>query len=339
MIALALSVAAQGDEQLDSLVNSLSGDKYGIAVLVARGDSILYQHSVGYADLELKVPLNPDHIFRIGSITKQFTAVAILKLQREGKLDIEEKLDQYLPDYPNAKNISMKHLLNHTSGIKNYTELKKWTPEEQKRDFSTDELISYFKDEKPDFQPGESWRYNDSGYVLLGKVIEIISGLSFKTYIEKEILVRYGLTKTRYGSTSKIILDRSKGYKEENGRPMNAGFLSMSQPYAAGGLLSTVVDLWRWNRMVFSGEILSNEILLQAHTETVVGDKSYPYGYGWQIDYPGKSKALYHHGWINGFFTTAWYIPSERLFVTVLSNCTCKDPRSLAKELIMKFIN
>ena len=325
-------------ERLDSLARSLSENKYGVSVMLAKADTVLYQKSFGYADLELRVPLSEAHLFRIGSITKQFTAVAILGLHEAGSLHIEDRLAKYLPDFPNADSITIEQLLNHTSGVRNYTELKRWTAEERKRDLNLGELIHYFEGEAPDFKAGTSWRYSDSGYVLLGKVIEKVTGQQYMDYLHQELLSKNGLDQIRYGSTSTIITNRAKGYKEQGGITMNADFLSMTQPHAAGGLLSTVDDLWRWNRKIFSGAIVSLDVLKEAHSETEVGETKYPYGYGWQIDYPQKRKALYHHGWINGFFTTAWYVPSHDLFVAIGTNCTCKDPRALAKHILREYL-
>lgn len=320
--------------KIDALGAELSDNQAGVSVLVAKGDSIIFDSQFGFAEVELEVPLTKKHLFRIGSITKQFTAVSILKLHQQGRLSIRDRLSKYLNDYPNGDNITLLQLLNHTSGISNYTSLEKWTNEERKRDFIVDQLIEYFKNEGIEFEPGTDWKYNDSGYVLLGKVIEEVVGTSYAKYISSELGGKLNLKNTRADHSAELIINRAKGYQMNNSVLENAPYLSTTQPYSAGGIISTIDDVWKWNRLIFHGDYLAKDLLELAHSETSVNQKQYPYGLGWQIDYPQNIKALYHHGWINGFFTTAWYLPSTEIFVAVFTNCTCKDPRPVAKEII-----
>ena len=229
--------------KIDSLGTQLSGNQVGVSILAAKEDSILYDGQFGFAALELQVPLAKKHLFRIGSITKEFTAVSILKLHQEGKLSVYDPVSDYLQDYPDGDSITILQLLNHTSGISNYTGLKKWTSEDRKRDFTVDQLIDYFKDEAIEFAPGTKWKYNDSGYVLLGKIIEEVSGMSYASFVSAELSDKLGLVNTRYDDSAELISNRAKGYQMNNGVLENAAYLSTTQPYAAGGILSTTEDV------------------------------------------------------------------------------------------------
>ena len=302
-------------------------------MLVAKGDDVYYKKAFGMADLALQIPVLPRHKFRIGSITKQFTAVAIMLMVQRGKIELEDPISEYLPQFRNGQNITIKQLLNHTSGIANYTELPKWDEAARRRDFTPAALTSYFEHEEVLFEPGTSWKYNDSGYVLLGHIVEVVTQKSYAEFLEEEVLRPMQLD-IQYETQSLIISNKLNGYRETEGRVLNAEFVSMTQAYAAGGLVANPQEIWSWTRGIFQGNLIDVDLLAQAFSETIVKGDQFPYGFGWQIDYPGGQKALYHHGWINGYFTTAWYLPESEVFVAVFSNCTCYNPIPVAKDLI-----
>ncbi|HEY7543856.1 MAG TPA: serine hydrolase domain-containing protein, partial [Blastocatellia bacterium] len=186
----------------------------GAAVIVVKDGKVIFRKGYGMANMELGVKIEPDMIFRIGSVTKQFTAVAILMLMEQGKLTLQDEITKFLPDYPTqGQRITIEHLLTHTSGIKSYTGLPEWRPQWRK-DVSLKELIDLFKDKPMEFAPGEKWNYNNSAYVLLGAIIEKISGQSYAEFLEKNIFTPLGMKNTSYDNTSRVIARRAAGYSK-----------------------------------------------------------------------------------------------------------------------------
>jgi len=323
--------------QLDSIVNASYNDVGpGYAIQIDQNGENLYRKSVGYASLELDVPLRNDHIFRIGSITKQFTAAAIIQLEEVGKLTLDDPIETFIPDYPTlGKTITVEHLLTHTSGIKSYTSMKKFDAEFRKKDMTVLDLIDFFKNEPMDFDPGESFRYNNSGYILLGHIIEVLSGNTYAEYIQKNIFTPLGMKNSSYGDPMKLVKNRASGYRRDNNENIqNAAYMSMTLPYAAGSLLSTTNDLSKWYHAVFSDKVISKANREKAHSTYVLNNgEETGYGYGWTIiDYEGN-KVIQHGGGINGFSTSSAYIPSKNTFVTVLANCNCLSPTKLLQKL------
>ena len=318
------------DQQLSNAIDKIIEEDYqadgpGVAVLVAKNGNILYHKGVGMANLELGVPMKADMIFRIGSITKQFTAVAILQLMEQGKLSLEDEITKFIPDYPTHNHkITIHHLLTHTSGIASYTGMKDWTPEVMKKDFTPLEMIDFFKDQPMDFEPGEEWRYSNSGYFLLGYIIEKVSGQTYEDYVREHLFEPAGMVNSLYGNDINIIMNRAYGYQQGEHGYENANFLSMTQPYAAGSLMSTVEDMFRWNRALISGKLLSEESLALAWTNYTLNNGSIiNYGYGWMPGDVQGSPMIAHGGGINGFMTHEAYFPDEDLFVVLFLNCTC----------------
>lgn len=326
----------KNNKALDVIMNELfeSDGPGGVALIVKEGD-ILYRKAFGMANLELGVRMAPEHVFRIGSITKQFTACAILKLAEEGKLDLQDDITNYLEDYPtHGHTITIEHLLTHTSGIKSYTSMEEWTAEVRKKDFTPPELIDFFKNQPMDFVPGDEFRYNNSAYFILGYIIELVSGKPYESYIDETFFKPLGMANSYYGSTSRIIPNRADGYAKGEPGYKNDDFLSMTQPYAAGSLLSTVDDLYSWYSAVFSREVISESSLKKATTSYVLNNgKQTDYGYGWFIGNIQGSLNIQHGGGINGYLTASMFLPEEALFVAVFSNCTCTDPGSAAMKM------
>jgi CubicO group peptidase (beta-lactamase class C family) len=312
-------------------------DGPGGAAIVARGDEILYLDAQGLAELEHGIPIEPDMVFRLGSITKQFTAAAIMMLAEEGKLSLDDPLTKFLPDYPEAgKTVTVEHLLTHTSGIVSYTGIPGYMATEVAKELSVDELVAVFKDLPVEFGPGERYAYNNSGYVLLGAIIEEASGIGYEEFVQKRIFEPLGMTRSYYGSHSRIIPDRVSGYGGEPGDYQNARYLSMTQPYSAGSLLSTVEDLLRWNTALFGGKVVSEESLKKMTTPYELNDgESTGYGYGLLVNDIRGKPAIGHGGGIFGFSTSALYIPEEKIFAAVLSNNTgaSRNPTMLATRL------
>lgn len=312
------SIAAEIDAYLSSVYDPADP---GAAVLVTRGGEIILREAYGMADLELGVEMRPEHVFGIGSITKQFTAVAILTLVEEGLISLDDEIVELLPDYPSiGHRITVEHLLHHTSGIPNNTIL----PETQRRireDLDLEEVVAMFSNEPLEFAPGEDWRYSNSGYVLLGRIIEEVSGQAYADLLRDRIFEPAGMTSSYYGTDSHIIPGRVEGYLTVGGGWRNAEYISMTQPHAAGALLSTVDDLARWYRALDSGNLVDPALLELAFTPHRLPDgRSTGYGYGWLAGRAFDRATLEHGGGMEGFLGHVLRIPSEDMFIAVLTN-------------------
>ena len=293
-----------------------------VSVAVARGEELFYSKGHGFADLEFAVNADEETMFRIGSITKQFTAAAILKLAERGKLSIDDPLTQFLPDYPtHGKEITLRHLLTHTSGVPSYTGLgPKWQVNIA-RELPDEELVALWKDLPLEFAPGEKWNYSNSGYYLLGMVVAKVSGQNYAAFLRETFFDPLKLTRTRYDSNADVILNRAQGYAFDEGTFRNDDLLGMSQPGAAGALISTAGDLVRWQQALVAGKVvdpaayeeMTLPFLLASGRET-------GYGMGLQLDKQAGRPCVWHGGGINGFNSVLMYFPDEALHVAVISN-------------------
>ncbi len=327
------------DAQLGAEVDKLLAAQYpasgtGASALVARNGQVIYKKAFGMANLELNVPMQLDNVFRIGSITKQFTAVAILQLMEQGKLSLQDDITKFIPDYPtHGYKITIEHLLTHTSGIKSYTNMESFGSI-MRLDKTPEEMVNFFKNQPMDFAPGTQWNYNNSGFFLLGYIIEKLSGKTYPQYVEDVFFKPLGMTNSYYGNDSKLIKNRATGYQKGENGTENADPLSMTQPFAAGSLQSTVEDLYKWNRAVHSYKLLKKETLDKAFTPYKLSDGTAThYGYGWFLDNLQGSVTIEHGGGINGFLTMAKYLPKEDLFVAVFSNSTANSPEEVAEKI------
>jgi D-alanyl-D-alanine carboxypeptidase len=304
----------------------------GAAVLVVQDGTPILRKGYGLANVELSVPIRPEMVFRVGSATKQFTSACILKLVEQGRLRLEDPLSKYLPDYPSpAAGVTIEQLLTHTSGIKSATDMPTWFPH-MREDWTVEQLIDFFENEPLDFAPGTRWRYTNSGYILLGAILEKVTGRPYAEVVADWIFRPLGMKDTRYGSEAPIIPGRVDGYRKSPDGVINAPYLSMTQPFSAGALVSTVDDLARWQSALDRGEILSPRSRRRMWTPVVLPDgRSSRYGFGWAVwSYEGHA-VVEHGGGINGFSTANMRLPGDRIYVAVLSNCSgCADPRSLA---------
>lgn len=301
----------------------------GMAVLIAAGDEVLFRGARGAASIELGVPLSPDHVFRLGSITKQFSAAAVLKLMEDGKLSLDDPLTKFVPGYPSGDKVTVRMLLNHTSGIKSYTEFPGLFEGPVRMTVTTTQLIDTFKNEKLDFTPGEDWHYNNSGYVLVGAVIEAASGMEWHVYLKQAFFDPLGMKHTGYGDeTVATIPGHVTGYTVSDDKWAVAPYLSMTQPHAAGALVSSVDDLLRWNRALHEGKVLKPASYQQMITPIGKAlDKKYAFGIGNET--LRGQEMLQHDGGINGFSTTLIYLPGYDLTVAGLCNADSAPPESM----------
>ncbi len=310
--------AAAIDELLSK---SFKPDGPGAAVIVVKNGEVIFRKGYGLANLELGIPIEPDMIFRIGSITKQFTAVATLMLVEQGKLSLDDEITRFIPDYPTqGHKITIEHLLTHSSGIKSYTGLPEWRPLWRK-DVSLTEMIDLFKTKPFEFAPGEGWNYNNSGYVLLGRIIEKASGQKYEDFIEKNIFTPLGMKQTFYDNTARIIPRRITGYSKSGEKWVNSDYLSMSWPHAAGAIISSVDDLAKWDAALYTDKLVKQDLLRKAWTPYRIKDgRSTKYGYGWMMSEIAGMPSIEHGGGINGFTTIGVRVPSERIYVAILTN-------------------
>jgi CubicO group peptidase (beta-lactamase class C family) len=308
-------------KQLDAeMAQHFRPDQPGAAVLVRKGDQVLLRRGYGLADVGSRRPVRPDLVFRLGSITKQFTAAAILLLAESGKLSLGDDIRKHLPGYPTGgATITIEHLLTHTSGIPSYTDLPGFR-ERMARDIEPAALVQQWKDLPLEFAPGTRMKYSNSGYHLLGLIIEKASGLGYAPFLAQRIFAPLQMTHSGYGDDPK--LDRVHGYergKEGLARP--ALPINMKIPYSAGALVSSVDDLARWDSAITAGKLLGKDSWQRGFTRTRLKDGSTTdYGYGWSLGTIDGRPAQRHGGGIPGFATHILRVPDHRLLVVVLLN-------------------
>lgn len=306
-------------------VNAFSG-----TILVARGGQPIISKGYGMANIELGVPNTPQSVFRLGSITKQFTAMAIMMLQERGKLSVSDPICKYLSDCPPAwQAVTVKHLLSHTSGVPNYTAF----PEFAKTAVlptSSAEMISQLKGKPLEFAPGEKFAYSNSGYFLLGSIIERVSGKTYSDFLQENIFTPLGMKQTGYDSPTRIIKNRAAGYAKQSGEVVNASYMDMTIPFAAGALYSTTGDLLLWDQALYTDKLVSRKLLDEMFTP-YKGDAGY--GYGWNIGKRFDRQVIAHGGGIYGFATQITRFPADRVTVIVLSNVQSAPAGKIANDL------
>jgi CubicO group peptidase (beta-lactamase class C family) len=342
LAGLPAAAATPSDTELTRYADELLSKTYpadapGATALVVRNGKVLLRKGYGMADLELGVPVRPEMVFELGSVTKQFTAAAILMLQERGKLSVQDEITKYLPDYPtHGQKITIEHLLTHVSGIPSYTGLPEW-PAKWREDLTVDQLIAMFKDKPLEFNPGTQWSYDNSGYILLGAIIEKVSGKTYEDFVEQEIFAPLGMKHSFYNHNEELVPGRVQGYEKEGDTYRRARYLSMTHPYAAGSLISNVDDLWLWEQGLSSGKLLRQESLGQMFTPArLTSGANSHYAYGWNtFEYNGR-KVLEHGGGIFGFVTHVTRVPDEHVYVAILSNNTSSNPEDLGLRIAAK---
>jgi len=310
------------DEQIVAKVNEymkavMDVDGFSGTILVARDGKPIVSQGYGYASIELNVPNEPKSIFRLGSITKQFTGMAIAMLQERGKLSVNDPICKYFTDCPEIwKPITVNNLLRHTSGITNYTAF----PDFAKTTIlptTTAEMEARLKKEPLDFAPGEKMSYSNSGYFLLGMIIEKVSGKGYAEFLQENIFTPLGMDDTGYDDPIRIIPNRAAGYQKQSGKIVNASYMDMSVPYAAGSLYSTTGDLLKWDQALYT-TTLAHQNTLNEIFRPEKGDSGYTYG--WSVSKRSGRLSISHGGGIYGYSTYIARYPDDRVTVIVLSN-------------------
>jgi CubicO group peptidase (beta-lactamase class C family) len=315
--------------RMEQVVQSYVSNKTFMgSVLVVRDKTVLLDKGYGSADLEWDIPNSPTTKFRLGSITKQFTAASILLLEERGQLNINDPVKKYMADAPAAwDKVTIYNLLTHTSGIPSFTGFPDYESTEA---FATtpEKLVARFRDKPLEFQPGEKFAYDNSGYVLLGYLIEKISGETYAQFVQENIFTPLQMKDSGYDSNSAIIMHRASGYSNGKEGIENAGYIHMSIPFAAGSLYSTVEDLARWEQGLFGGKLLSPASLQKMTTPFKEN-----YAFGVAVSTTNGHKLIEHGGGIEGFNTHLAYYPDDKLIVVVLGNLSGDAPGGIAHKL------
>lgn len=321
--------------KIDSLVLTVFNDKNGPGgvFLVAQHGRTIYQKAFGKSNLELGVDLTPENVFQLGSMTKQFTAIAVLMLEEQGKLGIGERVSKYIPDYPSGDKITIHHLLTHTSGIKDFTRMKSLSGIAQK-EMTPKVMVDFFKNEPAGFMPGEKFEYSNSGYVLLGYIIGLVSGEAYEDFIEKHIFEKIGMNQSYYASDRQVIHKRAYGYHKKEHGYVNKTMISFSVPFSSGSLMSTAGDMLKWQNALNENLLLGAEETKKAFSKYKLNNgEEFTYGYGWHIKEINGTPIREHGGSIFGFKTMGVYIPSEDIYVIGLSNCDFYSPTQITKDI------
>jgi CubicO group peptidase (beta-lactamase class C family) len=291
--------------------------------LVAENGKVIYKGAFGPANIEWDIPNTPDTKFRLGSITKQFTATVILQLVEQGKIKLDAKLTDYLPEYrkDTGDKVTIHHLLTHTSGIPSYTSQPGFFENVSRNPYKVDEFVKKYASGDFEFQPGSKYTYNNSGYFLLGAIIERVTGKTYEQVLQANIFDPAGMKNTGYDHHDTIISKRASGYRKTPDGYTNAPYLDMSIPYAAGSLYSTVEDLYLWDQALYTDKLLTAQSKALMY-KPFLDD----YAYGWvvtnasfkQNDQPVQ--VITHNGGINGFTTTIVRFPKEKNLIVMLDN-------------------
>jgi CubicO group peptidase (beta-lactamase class C family) len=317
------SARSSSDDTASAIDREMSAvykpDLPGAAVIVTRNGQVVFRKAYGLANLELNVPVKPEMVFRLCSVTKQFTAAAVMILIEQGKLSLNDDINKFFPDYPTGgRKITVENLLTHTSGVKDY--LNKVWPNRISQEFKPGDLIELFKNDGLEFEPGTRADYSNSNYVLLGAIIEKLAGKDYGQFIEDQIFKPLGMKHSSYERVQKVIPNRVSGYLTLNGVYINGAYLSMSQLYAAGGLDSSVDDLALWDAAIDSDKLLKRSSWERIFTPyKLAGGESSPYAYGWVISQLQGRTIASHGGGIPGFRAYVLRIPEDHVYVALLA--------------------
>lgn len=316
-------------EQLDELLNQYHEyGKFNGSVLVSEQGKVIYKKGFGLANMEWDIPNKPNTKHRLGSISKQFTAMLILQLAAKGKLDLHAPISKYLPDYPkeSGDKITTHHLLTHSSGIPNYTSFPGFFEEESRDPYKPEEFIKKFQDKGLEFKPGEKFNYSNSGYFLLGVIIEKLTGKTYEAMLHENIFTPLGMDDSGYDNHGAILKNRATGYEKNGNSFVNSNYLDMSIPYAAGSLYSTVEDLYIWDQALYTNKLLPKEYMDLYFKPYIAafGNSHYAYGWGVGKEAIGNTKdsiaVISHGGGINGFNTEISRSTSDKSLVVLLNN-------------------
>lgn len=335
------AVTAVHADPVDDLIRAEMEKRHipGLSLAVVHKGKVVKAQGYGFANLEHRAPATPDTVFQLASVTKQFTATAVMQLVEAGKIQLDDKVSQHLTDLPAAwKDVTVRQLLNHTSGIKSYTAIPNFA-QQLRKDFTPTELLGLVKDSPMDFAPGSKYQYNNTGYFLLGLLIEKVSGKTYGTFLSERIFEPLGMNNTRVNDLTVVIPNRASGYTLSGQTIRNGEYVSPTQPYAAGALVSTIQDMVRWNSALDTEKLLKRSSMEQMLTPTRLSDgKTQGYGFGWQLGVLRGHKQMAHGGGIPGFSTYILRLPDDALSVIVLCNQEAANASKLAEQVAATYI-
>ncbi len=340
-IALTQTISGEDNAYIDSLLDSFYKESGpGISLIITKDGKTVMTRSIGKADLKIDKPLKPNSIMPIGSMSKQFTAAAIMKLAEQGKLNLQDDITSFLPAYnSHGKKITIENLLTHTSGIPSYTELKEFG-ELFSKDVSESDIINFISKEELMFEPATNWSYSNSGYYLLAMVIQKVTGMSYAEFLRKEIFAPLGMKNTLTGmEIEKISPEMATGYEpsDESGGMKESSKIYWSWPLGAGDVISTVEDLAVWNASLLEGKLLNDDMLKAAWSPHVLSSgENTNYGYGWAISDIEGRKFINHGGAIMGFLSQAIYIPESKIYIATITNNMSRTPAEFADRIALK---
>lgn len=318
------------EKKVDELVKAYTRQKrFSGAVLVAKGDKILLKKGYGLANVELDVPNQPETRFHIASLTKQFTAVAIMQLEERGLLSLNDPVSKYLPDFPKAvaDKVTIHHLLSHTGGLNSFFDDEP-NPSRFRQRMSLEQVIALFKDKPLEFEPGAKFKYSDSGYVLLTAILEKVSKTTWDRYLEENIFRPLGMKNTGYSSGEKILKNRAAGYDAGGKELQNAEPVDISCALGAGALYSTVGDLYLWDRSLYTDTLVKKNTL-----QKIFSPVKSNYGYGWVIDEAGGRKRTWHNGGYPGYSSNITRLIVDDVCIVVLANRFPSSADAIARDL------
>lgn len=340
--ALAQPSAADVQGAVDALAaKELSGGPTaGLSVLVAQHGKVLIAKGYGFADLERKTPATEKTVYRLGSLSKQFTAAALLTLVERGKVNLDESIRTYVPEYPEAgQAVRVRHLMNHTSGLTDYTAQSEYW-KHMNDDLPRAAVLDFFASKPPAFTPGDRYVYCNSGYFLAGMIIEKVSGESYDAYVHKAVLEPLGLKTTYYAGGTVAIPNAARGYARTDGRLVPCRELNLELVSGAGAMASTVLDVYALHSGLRAGKVLSGETYsLMTTPAKLNGDRTSHYGMGYHVDQAGSHKVLRHGGLVFGYKTCYYYYPDEDLTIIILMNTEEAEYRPIQDAIVRLFIS
>ncbi|QRM90697.1 serine hydrolase [Lacinutrix sp. WUR7] len=329
------------EAQITKLIDTYTAYKtFNGSVLIAESGKVIYKKGFGFANMEWGIPNAPNTKHRLGSISKQFTGMLILQLAEQGKIDLQAPIITYLPDYPKATGdiITTHHLLTHTSGIPNYTSFPNFFKDKSRNPYTPAAFVNEFSEMELDFSPGEKFSYSNSGYFLLGVLIEKISEKTYEEMLQENILIPLNMKDSGFDHHETILKNRATGYEKQGGDFVNASYLDMSIPYAAGSLYATAEDLYLWDQALYTNKLLSKESMKLFFGEHIKAWSGH-YGYGWTIgsepigDTDTKVETISHGGGINGFNTLITRAPKDKSLIVLLNNTGGAPLNEMAKAI------
>jgi CubicO group peptidase (beta-lactamase class C family) len=332
LASLVAASVARADRVDDYIKGEMAARQIpGVALTIIQNGRTVKTAAYGLANIECNVPVKPETVFEIGSLTKQFTAAGILLLAQEGKLSVDDKISRHLKDVPDSwQKITVRHLLTHTSGLKSYTGLDGF---ELRRHLTQAQFIQGIAALPPEFQPGASWKYCNTGYNLLGFIIENASGKDYWDFMRERIFRPLGMNSTTNRLPSLIIPNRASGYEQTNHVLINRDY-DLSDVFAAGAIVSTTGDLARWNAALDCEDILSAKSKDQMWTPARLNDgKPAKYGFGWFIDSLAGHKNIGHSGSTSGFSASIQRFPDDKLAIIILTNTDESIATTLATRI------